>query len=239
MGKKMMTNDITGFVHRFLPAEETRVAPQVATIAALDASTNTAATLLLLHGTGGDERDLIPLGMQLAAGAGVNLLSPRGKISEGGAARFFRRLREGVFDEEDVIRRAHELADFVRDAAARYNFDASRVIATGYSNGANITTPAMLLHPEIFTAAILLHAQPVLGNHPAARLDGKKIYLTGGRADPVVPASETERLAVLLRGCGAAVTLAWQPGGHSLTNIELQEARTWLAASGLLAPQTA
>jgi len=231
-----MGEDVSAFIHRFVSAEETRAAPQVATIGAPETNVGTAATLLLLHGTGGDEHDLIPLGMQLAAGAGVNLLSPRGKVSEGGAARFFRRLREGVFDEEDVVGRAHELADFVSVAAARYKFDSSRVIAIGYSNGANIAAPVMMLRPETFTAAILLHAQPVLSDRAPARLDGKKIFLTGGRADPIVPASETERLASLLRDAGATIKLVWQAGGHALTNIEVQEARMWLAASGLLAP---
>ena len=170
-----MTNDDLGFIHRFVPAEEIRVEAQVATAGVLPATVSTAATLLLLHGTGGDEHDLLPLGAQLAAGAGVNLLSPRGQVSEGGAARFFRRLREGVFDEADIIKRAGELTDFVRAASALYGFDSTRVIAVGYSNGANIAAATMLLHPATLAAAVLLHSQPVLREatrHAARRHKG-------------------------------------------------------------------
>lgn len=234
-----MSNDDLVFVHRFVPAEEIRVRARVVTEGVPQASVETAATFLLLHGTGGDEHDLIRLGVQLAAGAGVNLLGVRGRVSEGGAARFFRRLREGVFDEEDVVRRANELADFVGEAAARYGFNSERVVAVGYSNGANIAAATMLLRPETFAAAVLFHAQPVLGDPPAARLDGTRIFLSGGRADPIVRASETERLAKLLRDAGADVKLAWQPGGHALTSIEVQEARAWLSTQGLLMTRAA
>jgi phospholipase/carboxylesterase len=229
-----MTDDITRFAHRFVPAEEIRVEPQVVTDDVPPATVATAATFLLMHGTGGDEHDLLPLGVRLAAGAGVNLLGVRGRVSENGARRFFRRLREGVFDEADVVRRAGEIAEFAREASARYGFDCGRIIAVGYSNGANTAAAVTLLHPATFSALVLFHAQPVLSDAPAPRLDGKKVFITGGQADPIVPANETERLAATLRLCGAEVKLAWQPGGHALTSVEVEEARAWLAASGLL-----
>ncbi len=160
--------------------------------------------------------------MRLAAGAGVNLLSPRGRVSEEGLARFFRRLREGVFDEADVECRAHELADFVQAAARSYGFNARRVIAVGYSNGANIAAAALLFRPQMLCGAALFHAQPVLSNPPAPRLDGKRVFLSGGLSDPIAPASETNRLAELLRAAGAGVSLSWQPDGHALTSIEIE-----------------
>ena len=128
-----------GFVHRFLPPED-----------------ESGPTLLLLHGTGGNEEDLIPLGEALAPGAAV--LSPRGKVSEHGAPRFFRRLAEGVFDHEDLLFRTHELADFVEAAAEEYGFDRSKLVAVGYSNGANVAGSTILLHPGLLRAAVLFRA---------------------------------------------------------------------------------
>ena len=201
------------FVHRFVPA------PSFAS----------ADTLLLLHGTGGDENDLLSLGMLLAPNA--NLLSPRGKVSENGMPRFFRRLAEGVFDIPDLIARAHELADFIQTASETYGFDAGRVSAAGFSNGANIAAALLLLHPGILKAAVLLHAMVPLAPESLSGLIGTRVFLGAGRQDPMVPPAETERLAALLRDSGADVTVHWQPGGHALTREEAQAAAEWLAAS--------
>ena len=205
-----MTTPHLGFVHRYVPARRAD-----------------APTLLLLHGTGGDETDLLPLGEVLAPGAG--LLSPRGQVLEHGMPRFFRRLAEGVFDLDDLRFRTHELAAFVAAAAAAYGFDPRRVIAVGYSNGANIAASLLLTHPGVFSGAVLFHAQVPLEPQEAPNLMGVPVFLTGGRADPIVRPAETERLAVLLREAGADVTLRWQPNGHTLSPREVDEARRWLA----------
>ena len=201
------------FVHRFVPA------PSFAS----------ADTLLLLHGTGGDENDLLPLGMLLAPNA--NLLSPRGKVSENGMPRFFRRLAEGVFDIPDLIARAHELADFIQTASETYGFDAGRVSAVGFSNGANIAAALLLLHPGILKDVVLLHAMVPLVPESLPNLIGTRVFLGAGRQDPMVSPAETERLAALLRDSGADVTVHWHPGGHALTREEAQAAAEWLAAS--------
>src|SRR5438093_4095070 len=117
---------------------------------------NSKRTLLLLHGTGGNERDLIPLGHDLDPNA--SLLSPRGKVLENGMPRFFRRLAEGVFDLEDLQKRTHELADFVVSAAEHYKIDIKHIVAVGYSNGANIAASILLLRPEVLSAAVLFRA---------------------------------------------------------------------------------
>jgi phospholipase/carboxylesterase/glyoxalase family protein len=206
-----MTTPDPGFVHRYVPARRAD-----------------APTLLLLHGTGGDETDLLPLGEGLAPGAG--LLSPRGQVLEHGMPRFFRRLAEGVFDLGDLCFRTHELAGFVAVAAAVYGFDPRRVVAVGYSNGANIAASLLLTHPGVLCGAILFHAQVPLEPQEAPNLSGVPVFLTGGRADPLVRPVETERLAALLREAGADVTLHWQPNGHTLSPREVDEARRWLAA---------
>jgi len=207
----MSTQDL-GFVHRFIPPQHTADA---------------APTLLLLHGTGGDETDLLPLGQALAPGAA--LLSPRGKVSENGMPRFFRRLAEGVFDVEDLERRTHELADFVEAASAAYGFDGSKVIAVGFSNGANITASTLLLRPRVLGGAILFHPMVPLVPEPLPDLATTPVFIGAGRFDPLVPVDNTERLATLLRQCGSEVTLAWQPGGHALSREEVEAARDWLA----------
>ncbi|HEX8995489.1 MAG TPA: alpha/beta hydrolase [Ktedonobacterales bacterium] len=185
-------------------------------------------TLLLLHGTGGDENDLLELGRLLAPGAA--LLSPRGKVLERGMPRFFRRLAEGVFDLDDLRLRANELADFVAQAATTYGFDPARVVAVGFSNGANIATSALLLRPETLAGAALFHPQFTLETEARPELAAKRIFIAAGRRDPLVPPTETERLAAQLRQYGATVSESWQPGGHMLTQAEALAARDWLAA---------
>ncbi len=204
-------NDSVSFIHQFIPGASAAGSP----------------TLLLLHGTGGDETDLLGLGRALDGGA--SLLSPRGKVLEQGMPRFFRRLAEGVFDLDDLTRRTHELADFVADAATRYGFDPQRVVAVGFSNGANIAASMMLLRPGTLAAAVLF--RPMVPFVPATPpdLSGVPVFIGAGRQDPIVPAAETERLAALLRRSHAPVTLHWEAGGHGLTQGDLSAAQQWMA----------
>jgi predicted esterase len=187
---------------------------------------NSNRTLLLLHGTGGNERDLIPLGRELVPNA--SLLSPRGKILENGMPRFFRRLAEGVFDLEDLKTRTNELADFVAAAVRHYHLVANRVIGVGYSNGANIAASMLLLRPEIMHAAILFRAMVPLVPDKLPYLSSVHVWIGAGDQDPIVPASETKRLAELLRRAGADVTIRFFNAGHGLTSSEIETAGQWL-----------
>jgi predicted esterase len=204
--------DLFGFHHRFLPAP---------------GGAANAPTLLLLHGTGGNEDDLIELGRELLSEA--NLLSPRGKVLESGMPRFFRRLAEGVFDQEDLRLRTYELADFVRAAAEGLGFDPARVTAVGFSNGANIAASLLLLRPETLAGGILFRAMVPLEPDPTPDLAGRHVLMCEGLYDPIVPHENAERLAELLRGAGADVTLAWQASGHGLTPEDVRQAKEWLA----------
>ena len=183
--------------------------------------------LLLLHGTGGGEHDLLPLGRLLCDGAA--LLSPRGRVVEHGMPRFFRRFAEGVFDLDDVATRAAELAAFVPAAVDAHGLDRSRVVAVGYSNGANIAHATALLHPGTFHALVLLHPQFVLAPEPLPDLRGLPVFIAAGERDPIVARDETERLVDVLTRAGAQVTIHWLPGGHSLSRDETDLARDWLA----------
>src|SRR6059036_369415 len=183
-------------------------------------------TLLLLHGTGGNERDLVPLGRELDPNA--SLLSPRGKVLEIGMPRFFRRLAEGVFDLEDLKNRTDELADFVVAAAQHYGFAADKVVAAGYSNGANIAASMLLLRPEILSAAILFRAMVPLIPERQPNLSRVRVWIGAGTDDPIIPTSETKRLAELLRKAGADVTIRHFPAGHELTPDDVEATRDWL-----------
>jgi predicted esterase len=189
-----------------------------------------APILLLLHGTGGDERDLIPLGEALDPGAG--LLSPRGKVLERGMPRFFRRIAEGVFDVEDLKLRAGELAVFVARARDRYGVGERSVVAVGFSNGANIAGGLLLLHPGAVDAAVLIRAMVPLVPDPLPALDGTPVLIRNGRHDPLAPPSEGERLAELLRSAGARVSLEWCEAGHELTAEDVARAREWISTLG-------
>jgi len=191
-----------------------------------------APILLLLHGTGSNEQGLLSLAEVLAPHAGV--LSPRGKVLERGMPRFFRRLAEGVFDIEDLKFRTGELADFLVAAAAKYGFDVRRLVAVGFSNGANIAASLLLLRPDVLTAGILFRAMVPLVPDPLPSLGHSRVLLSSGRADPLVTLQETERLAKLFRDAGADVTLVWQPAGHELTQGDVTAARTWLEKSSIL-----
>jgi len=195
------------FIHEFVPGTSNR-------------------TLLLLHGTGGNERDLIPLGRELDPNAA--LLSPRGKVLENGMPRFFRRLAEGVFDLEDLKYRTNELADFVTAAAQHYGFATDQFVAVGYSNGANIAASLLLLRPEIMRAAILFRAMVPLIPDKLPDLSSVRVWIGAGDQDPIVPASETKRLVELFRRAGADVTIRFANAGHGLTNDDLDAARQWL-----------
>jgi predicted esterase len=183
-------------------------------------------TLLLLHGTGGNERDLIPLGRELDPTAA--LLSPRGKVLENGMPRFFRRLAEGVFDLEDLKNRTNELADFVAAAAQHYGFAPEKVVAAGYSNGANIAASMLLLRPEVLSTAILFRAMVPLVPDEQPKLSSMRVWIGAGTNDPIIPTSETKRLAELLRKAGADVTIRHFQAGHELTMADVEAARDWL-----------
>src|SRR5215472_8251692 len=178
--------------------------------------------LLLLHGTGGDENDLLQLGTMVSPNSA--LLSPRGRVLENGMPRFFRRLAEGVFDEDDVRRRALELADFVDEARLRID----RPIALGYSNGANIAAALMLLRPGTLAGAALLRAMVPLSDPPHPDLSGVPVLIASGMADPIVPASNSARLAAMLRDAGAEVSHQALPVGHQLSRADLAMLRDWL-----------
>ena len=183
--------------------------------------------LLLLHGTGGNEHDLVPLAGMLLPGAGV--LSPRGKVLERGMPRFFRRLAEGVFDIEDLKLRTAELADFITATAAERGFSTRDVIAVGFSNGANIAGALLLVRPEVLGAAVLFRAMVPLIPEKQPKIPSTPVLISNGKMDPLVSAEETERLAALLRFAGADVTLSWQTSGHDLTERDVITAREWVA----------
>jgi phospholipase/carboxylesterase len=203
-----MSTDLS-FVHRFEPGSRPEAPP-----------------LLLLHGTGGDENDLLPLGQAIAPGA--SLLSVRGQVLEHGMPRFFRRLAEGVFDEDDVRRRANDLADFVEAARRRYGISAP--VALGYSNGANIAAAVLLLRPQMLAGAILLRAMVPLSKPPQPDLSGKPVLIVSGQYDPIIPASNSTRLAGQLSDAGATVQNPVLPAGHQLSQADLTIARDWMTA---------
>jgi phospholipase/carboxylesterase len=206
-----------GFTHRYQPG-----------------ATPDSPTFLMLHGTGGGEEDLLPLGPMLSPGAA--LLSPRGKVLERGMPRFFRRLAEGVFDVDDLRVRTNELAQFVAEAAGHYGFHPNRVYGVGFSNGANIAASLLLLSPGTLAGAILFRAMvPIVPDLPPD-LTGTAVLLSNGSQDPIVPRDNADRLAGMLRAAGAEVTQVWQPAGHELTHRDVSTAREWCA--GTLAPRT-
>jgi phospholipase/carboxylesterase len=203
-------NDDLGFIHRFVPAED-----------------QSAGTLLVLHGTGGNEDDLVGIGQAIAPGAAI--LSPRGNVLENGAPRFFRRIAEGVFDPKEVRSRGEDLARFIRAAVVTYRLDPSRIFAMGYSNGANIASTVMLIEPGTIQGSILF--RPMLVYEPAEKhdLSGSSVFISAGRMDPIVPTTSVEQLAEIFRSANADVTLKWQLAAHSLVPSEVREASEWFA----------
>ncbi len=205
-----MSADTLSFVHRFVPGE----------------GPAGASTLLLLHGTGGDENDLLALGGTLLPGAA--LLSPRGNVLENGMPRFFRRLAEGVFDIDDLQRRTHELADFIEQASANYSLGTSRVVAVGYSNGANIAASLLLLRPQVLAAAVLFRPMVPFIPTQLPDLTAKRIFIAGGLHDSVVNPEGARRLQELLVEAGAVVRFNWHGGGHELGEDDIVAARDCL-----------
>ncbi|MBP2080005.1 alpha/beta hydrolase [Oceanobacillus polygoni] len=182
-------------------------------------------TLLLLHGTGGTEQDLLPLAEIIDKEA--NVLSVRGNILENGMPRFFRRLAEGVFDEEDLIFRTTELNEFLDEAAVKYEFDRNHIVAIGYSNGANIAASLMFHYKDALNAAILHHPMVPRRGIDLPDLSGKQVFIAAGTNDPICPAQESEDLHSLLESAGANVTLHWENHGHQLTMTEVKAAASW------------
>ncbi len=205
-----MTTPRLGLVHRFVPGNRPGATP-----------------LLLLHGTGGDENDLVPLGQALAPGA--PLLSPRGQVLENGMPRFFRRLAEGVFDVEDLKLRARQLDDFVAQAREAYALDGVAPIGVGFSNGANIAAALLLLHPGTLSAALLFRPMVPLVPDPLPNLSETRVLIAGGRLDPMARPEQTQALADLLERAGAEVTLRWTQAGHDLTREDLESADRWMS----------
>jgi predicted esterase len=195
--------------HRFLP------------------SGGSPVTLLLLHGTGGNENDLIPLGQRLLPGAAI--LSPRGAVLENGMPRFFRRLAEGVFDINDLIARTDELSEFVSTSSKTYGFAPDKVVAVGYSNGANIAVSVLLLHPGTLAGAVLFRPMMPFAVQKVPDLSAVKVLIESGTDDNIVPIRQPEELAEALKRGDAEVTLRWERGGgHSLTEDEIRVAGEWI-----------
>ena len=196
------------FIHSYIPGSD-----------------RTRPPLLLLHGTGGDENDLVPFGQRLAPGAA--LLSPRGKVSERGASRFFRRLAEGVFDLEDLAARTGELAEFIERARKTYGL--AKPIAFGFSNGANIAASLLLTRPDVLAGAVLLRAMTPFEPKTLPDLTGMPVLMLSGAADPLVEPEDREKLADMLSIAGAEVTHEIVPAGHNLSARDMAAAEAWLA----------
>jgi predicted esterase len=208
-----------GFIHKYIPSDRGK--------------DNKSLTLLLLHGTGGNENDLIPIAEMLKI-MNASILSPRGQVLENGMPRFFRRLAEGVFDIEDLKFRTSELADFVLNASKIYDFDLNRTIAIGYSNGANIAASILLLRPEILSGVILFRPMIPLSPDTLPDLSSKHVLISAGLHDPIVHRYQTEDLFDLLKKVGAKVSIQWQNSGHELTQRDVKAAREWMVSSSSL-----
>ncbi len=212
--RKTLSEDFK-YIHRYEPGE----------------GEQRKTTLLLLHGTGADEETLSSLGRMILPGAGQ--LRPRGNVLENGMARFFRRFAEGVLDVDDLKQRTADLAEFIQQAARVYGFDARHVVGAGFSNGANIAASMLFLYPDVLRAAVLLHPMVPFVPETPPNLHDKPIFIGAGRADPLVPAEQTEQLAELLKRAGAAVELFWQDNGHTITLEEVKAAKSWLKAQSI------
>ncbi|KHF44244.1 alpha/beta hydrolase [Saccharomonospora viridis] len=197
----------------------------------------TVPALLLLHGTGGSPTDILSLGKELCPAS--PMLAPAGQVSERGAARWFRRHAEGVFDTEDVIFRAGQLADFIVEARKRYGLNERRLVAVGFSNGANIAAAVVLLHPEVLTEAVLFAAMLPVPEAPRHDLSATRVFMANGRQDPMAPSAPAQELVTVLRERGADVTEHWHSGGHQITVDGLAAAKEWLSVNGHNGPHPA
>lgn len=186
----------------------------------------TKPTLVLFHGTGGNEQDLLPLAEMLSPDSSV--LGIRGNVLENGMPRFFRRLAEGVFDEADLVFRTHEIKQFLDEVAEKYGFDANNLVAVGYSNGANIAGSLLFHYKDIFRAAVLLHPMVPLRNVELPSLEGVSIFIGAGTNDPLITSTETQELEGILQKAGAEVTTHWGNQGHRLSMAEAEAAKDWL-----------
>jgi len=205
-------NNGLDFIHRFISAN--------------GKAKKSSLTLLLLHGTGGTEDDLIPLGNELTNDASI--LSVRGKVLENGMPRFFRRLEEGVFDLEDLKVRTEELADFILKSSSTYGFDLKRLVAVGYSNGANIGASLLLRRPEVLAGAILFRVMVPFIPDVLPDLSKKSVILLEGKYDPIVSKQEAESLLKIFNKARSNVTMQWQASGHNLTQEDIESAKKWL-----------
>lgn len=201
------------FIHRFIPSSSS--------------PGKEYPTLLLLHGTGGNEDDLIQIGKMISPHA--SLLSPRGKVLEHGMPRFFRRLAEGVFDIKDLKFRTSELAKFIHDSSLKYSFDLNKTVAIGFSNGANIAASLLLLNPETINGAILFRAMKPFTPDNLPDLSNKQVLLSAGMMDPIVSKNDVENLFNLLQNSGANVTMKWQQSGHNINEKDVSDAKEWLS----------
>jgi predicted esterase/catechol 2,3-dioxygenase-like lactoylglutathione lyase family enzyme len=206
------TDDNFGFIHRWIPGN------------------GASRTLLLLHGTGGDENAMIPLGQALDPTASI--LSPRGQVSENGMTRYFRRFAPGVLDEEDLKNRAAQLADFLQKASQEYSFQLDSVIIVGYSNGANFAAGLLFLYPDLIKTAVLLRPMIPFEPERIPNLSGAKILISAGKDDPAVPREQPELLLQIFSKAGAAVEIHWTETGHEITEAELAFITTWLNEPG-------
>lgn len=204
----MSTTAGLGFIHRFVP------------------SSGSPTTLLLLHGTGGDENDLLPIGHQILPEAA--LLSPRGRVLENGVPRFFRRFAEGVFDLADLKMQTEALAQFIQQAAERYEFDIGQLIAVGYSNGANIAASVLLTQPNLLRTAVLF--RPMVPFVPDATPDLRNVstLLAAGRKDSIASSEQVSTLTKIFESGGARVAIYWHNGGHELGQDDLTAAKNWV-----------
>lgn len=182
-------------------------------------------TLLLLHGTGGNENDLLPLASMIDSDASV--LSVRGNVSENGMPRFFKRIAEGVFDEEDLKFRTKELNEFLDTTSEQEGYDREQLVAVGYSNGANIAASLLFHYEKALKGAVLLHPMVPLRGLDLPDMTGISVLISAGRNDPICPPEETEELAELLKRAGAEVDVQWHNSGHQLTHTEIEEAHDW------------
>ncbi|MDQ2767224.1 MAG: alpha/beta hydrolase [Gemmatimonadota bacterium] len=190
---------------------------------------NASTTLLLLHGTGGDENDLVPLGASLLPGAAI--LSPRGAVSERGAPRFFKRLAEGVFDLEDLALRTQQMIRFVNGATEKYDLDNTRIVAVGFSNGANIAASVLLTGPVVFSHAVLFRAMVPFEPKQPAKLGGTPVLLSSGEWDPIATPAQARRLQSLLTAAGAVASINFFNAGHELTRDDVLDAAHWITAT--------
>lgn len=217
------------FKHRFIPSPLEHYSTKNFNQKQKTLDNNKSLTFLLLHGTGGNEDDLIPIGQMLSSSA--SLLSPRGKVLENGMPRFFKRMAEGVFDMEDLKFRTKELADFVKEASYIYSFDLNKTIAIGFSNGANIAASILLSHPETLKGAILFRAMVPFIPDTLPELSDKKVLLSAGKFDPIVSKSQIEALSIILQKSGAEITLRWQQSGHDLIQTDIDDGKEWMQKS--------